>query len=166
MVTVSISVISLTSGTIVSITNYILTRLIKYVTLYERHETYTKFNLSVALKLVLATFINTGLIPLFVNYQTKNWFTRSGLIDDIFYNTISVCFVGPLFNVINIGRIYKWIIRYIETKKGDKTKMSQRQLNALFEGPPIDISARYSSSMLLVLLSCFYVTLLPIIPVI
>jgi len=44
--------------------------------------------------------------------------------------------------------------------------MNQKELNELFEGPPVDMAQRYSSSMLLLMLSCFYVTLIPLLPVI
>ena len=39
-------------------------------------------------------------------------------------------------------------------------------MNALFEGEPLDMAQRYCNAMLLMLLSAFYVTLIPFIPVI
>jgi len=90
------TLISIVNSSIISLINLFLNRAVRFLTLYECHETYTKFNLSVALKLILSMFINTALIPFFVNYNKEEWFVRSGLITDIFFNTIAICFISPL----------------------------------------------------------------------
>jgi hypothetical protein len=85
-----ITLISIVGSSIVSLVNFLLNKIVRYLTLYERHETYTKYNLSVAIKLVLAMFANTALIPFVVNYSTENWFIRSGLVSDVFFNTLAI----------------------------------------------------------------------------
>lgn len=85
-----ISLINIINGLAVSTINYSLGQIVRYLTNIERQTTYTKHDLSISVKLVFATFINTGLIPLAVNFTVKNWFTQTGLVVDIFFNTVSV----------------------------------------------------------------------------
>jgi|LauGreDrversion4_2_1035121.scaffolds.fasta_scaffold297722_1 hypothetical protein len=47
--------------------NLCLLLLIKKLTEYERHRTYTAYNFSVAFKLTLAQFLNTAIIPVIIN---------------------------------------------------------------------------------------------------
>ena len=155
----------LTSLVVVAI-NVFLGRIVRILSAKEYHSTYTKYHLSVSFKLVLAMFVNTGLIPLFVNLGKENWFNSSGLIVDIFYNTLSVAFISPLMYLINPNVAIKKIKQWVERAKGEKSKMSQRQANALFEGPPLDMAQRFANTMLLLLLTLFYFHLLPILPLI
>lgn len=66
-------------------TNFLLSRLARVFANFERHRTWTEYNLSVANKLTFFTILNTGLVPILVNWDTDNWFTAGGLVDDIFY---------------------------------------------------------------------------------
>ena len=59
-----IRLISLGASFLVTIINIILENIIRSLSSYEKHETHTKFSISFGSKLLLATFINTGLIPL------------------------------------------------------------------------------------------------------
>jgi len=52
---------------IILLINYCLLLLIKKLTEYERHRTYTAYNFSVAFKLTLAQFLNTAIIPVIIN---------------------------------------------------------------------------------------------------
>jgi len=99
--TVSIRAISIVTSFFVVFVNVILGRVVRLLSAYEKHETYSGYNLSVAIKLSTALFINTGIVPLFVNFGRNNWFDKGGLMVDIFYNTLSVCFVSPIFYYIN-----------------------------------------------------------------
>jgi len=40
------------------------------LTAKERHETYTAYNLSIALKLMLARFVNTAIVPVIINIKS------------------------------------------------------------------------------------------------
>lgn len=138
----------LTSFFVVAI-NVAMGRIVRILSAYEKHETYSKYHLSVAVKLTIALFLNTGISPLFVNYGRKNWFDSSGLMVDIFYNTITISFISPLVYLFNPVYIIKRIRMYLEEKKGEASKLTQRQANALFEGPPLDMAQRYANTMLL-----------------
>jgi len=69
-------------------------------------------------------FVNTAMIPLFVNLGKENWFVSSGLVVDTFYNTLSVGFISPLFYIINPVHIIKWIRQKVEVFKAGASKMT------------------------------------------
>lgn len=81
--------------------NVVLGRIVRILSAYENHETYSKYHLSVSIKLSTVMFINTGILPMFVNWGKENWYDSGGLMDSIFYNTLSVCFVSPIFYYFN-----------------------------------------------------------------
>jgi hypothetical protein len=69
---------------------------VRYLTQKERHETHTASNLSVAVKLTLARFVNTAIIPVIVNVRKDRWFVDGGLVSDIFFIMISISFIDPI----------------------------------------------------------------------
>ncbi|CAI2383230.1 unnamed protein product [Moneuplotes crassus] len=148
----------------VSCTNIALGKLIRSISNIENHHKYSTYHLSVSIKLTFATFINTGISPLLVNFGTSNWFHSNGLAVDVFWNTFSVCFIGPLLYLLDPAYLYKLYRISSEKKKGDQSILTQRQANLLFEGPQIDMAQRYSNSMLLLCLAMMYSYLFPIIP--
>ena len=103
---------------------------------------------------------------MFVNYGRKNWFKSGGLMVDIFYNSIAISFISPLFYLFDPGYLSNRIKVWMEEKKGEESKMTQRQANTLYEGPALDMAQRYSNTMLLLCMGVFYVFPLPIISVI
>ena len=151
----------LTSFLVVTI-NVVLSRVVRKLTAKEVHATYTKYHLSVSFKLVAAMFINTALIPLFVNLGSKAYFIDWGLVMNIFYNSITYAFITPFFYFANIGHIIKKIKRCIEENKGENSKMTQRQANDLWTGPPLDMAQRYANTMTFFLIVLFYSFLSPI----
>ena len=111
-------------------------------------------------------FVNTGLIPLALNYDKNDWFVSSGLVPDVFSNVIAVSFVGPIIYFISPRHLYNKYIIWKQKKRGIKANLSQRQLNKLSEGPLIDMAQRYSTTMLLLMMSAFYTVLIPVIPIV
>lgn len=111
--------LSFATSLIVVVFNNILVILIRRFSMSERHETYTKYNLSVAFKLTVATFLNTAIIPLVVNIdQDEEWFANGGLVVDIFYNFISVGFVTPLLYFLDVFFIIRLLKRCMASRKG------------------------------------------------
>ena len=109
-------------------------------------------------------FINTGILPMIVNWGKENWYDNGGLMDCIFYNTLSVWFVSPIFYYLDPEYIYQRIKMWIEEWKGKKSKLTQRQANDLFMGPNVDMAQRYANTALLLFLTVFYCFPLPIMP--
>lgn len=97
---------------IVVIFNNTLIILIRKFSSSEKHETHTKYNLSVAFKMTVATFVNSAIIPLVVNIdQNTDWFANGGLVVDIFYNFVSIGFVTPLLYIFDTFFIIRFIKR-------------------------------------------------------
>jgi len=101
-----------------------------------------------------------------VNHNEKYWFSSTGLISDIFYNTLSICFVGPILYFYDPTHLLKVCKRKREVKKGDKSTLTQRELNELYEGQEISLENRYTSAFLIILVCSTYTVLLPILPII
>lgn len=51
--------------------NAILGRIIRYFSSQEKHPTYSAYHMSVAIKLSIAMFLNTGIIPILSNIKTS-----------------------------------------------------------------------------------------------
>ncbi|CAI2379656.1 unnamed protein product [Moneuplotes crassus] len=134
--------------------------------MYEGHDTYTSYTLSLTIKMVTTLYINTAIIPLCVNYEEKFWFSGTGLIADIFYNTLAICFLSPLMYLFDPFCLLKTCKRWKENKKGEKSKLTQRQFNELFEGQEMSLESKYTSAFLILLVCCTYTVLLPILPLI
>jgi hypothetical protein len=154
------------NASIVALINFIFGRIVRILSSYEVHETYTNYNLSVALKLTFTRFINTGLIPLAVHFDSEDWFNTSGLATDIFVISIAIAFFSPIIDLLEPMWLLNKIIRCREKRKGKDCKLSQEALNKLYEAPPIDMAQWYCDTYLLLTVSFFYISLVPIISVI
>lgn len=92
---------SIIASVFVIIVNIALKTVIRKVSLYEKHDTYTSHNISVAFKLTLARFINTAIVPLLINRGFENWLKPGGLVNDIFFLILSISFLDPILYLIN-----------------------------------------------------------------
>ena len=66
----------------VSAANEGLKFIVRRFSLAEKHETLTKLNVSVAIKLTIARFINSSVILVITNGDPKNWFKGGSLAYD------------------------------------------------------------------------------------
>lgn len=101
----------LISCTVVGI-NSVLKIVIRKFSSYEKHDTITSTQISIALKLTIARFINTAVIPIIVNYDVNQWFTRGGLVEDVLIILLTIAFLDPIMYLINFSRIYKNVLIY------------------------------------------------------
>lgn len=85
---------------ITAVVNVILAKVLIYQTAQEKQPTYSDYNISLAFKLSIAMFCNTGIIPLLANIKTDQWFTSGGLVADVFYKLLTVCFFSPIFSYV------------------------------------------------------------------
>ena len=99
--------VNLVSSIITMVINILLDIVIRRLSSFEKHRSYTNYHLSVAIKLMTSTFINSALLPFFNNIEKEDWFTNNGLAMTIFYNTISVSFVSTLLYFFNFGYFIK-----------------------------------------------------------
>ena len=158
--------VSTITSLFVSVFNAIIESIIMSLSNFERHTSHASYSSFVAPKLALALFINTGLTPLLVNIRNHDWFNSSGLVIDVIFNTISVCYVYPLLEFYTFGYFKNKFIIWMERRKGDKSYYTQREMNKLHEGDEICIANMNAYAMLLIMISAFYVTLVPFLPLI
>ena len=90
----------------------------------EKHETYTSYNLSVALKLTIGRFVNTSIVPIIVNISSDRWFTNGGLVSDIFYIMLSISFLDPILYYFDVFYFLRLIKRWWERRKGANSIMT------------------------------------------
>ena len=159
-----VRLVSFGTSIVAIIVNAVLNWIIRLLSSFEKHMTYTRYHLSVATKLMMATFINIALLPLINNLDKEDWFDNGGLANTIFFNVISVSFVSPILSFFNFGYLLKRFSMWRELRKGIESKLTQRQANDLFEGPALDIATTYAQSGLIFLLVSFYTPIVPILP--
>ncbi|CAI2384536.1 unnamed protein product [Moneuplotes crassus] len=162
--TLIIILISFGSSIIISVNNTILFHLVVYLSGFERHETHTKYNASISLKLAICMTINSGFTPFFVNFGKHHWFGRKGLAIDIFL-ILSTSFISPtvcLFDPVKYWRKFRY---WYEERKGEKSMKTQREANEMSEGIDWEIPHYYGLSMSILLITCFYTPLIPILPI-
>jgi len=93
---------------VIVITNKLLVNIVRTLSIKEKHETYTEYNLSVAFKLTFCRFINTAIVPVIVNLTADKWFVDGGLISDAFSIMISIAFIEPVQYVLDVGALIKY----------------------------------------------------------
>jgi len=97
---------------VVIIINNMLLSVVRILSVKERHETHTGYNLSVAFKLALVRFINTAIVPTVVNAASDGWFTTGGLVSIYFSIMISMSVTTPLTNFLDVGVIITALKRW------------------------------------------------------
>ena len=68
--------ITIISSLVILIMNKLLAIFIVFFTKLEKHHTNTEYEISTAFKLAIATFINSALIPLFINSSRDEYFSQ------------------------------------------------------------------------------------------
>ena len=99
--------LSFTASFSVAAANYALVFITRRFSLSEKHETLTKLNVSVALKLTIARFLNSSIILVLTNGDPKLWFKGGSLAYDA---TVLICimvFQAPVLYVMNPKGIIK-----------------------------------------------------------
>ncbi len=105
---------------VIIIVNKSLNTIVRTLSIKEKHETYTAYNLSVAFKLTLVRFINTAIVPVVVNAYSGRWFIEGGLVQDIFSIMISISFTDPILYVLDFGEVVRAVKKWYYINQGDK----------------------------------------------
>lgn len=114
---------------VIIIVNTMLKTIVRTLSIKEKHETYTEYNLSVAFKLTFCRFINTAIVPMIVNINIDTWFSNGGLISDIFSIMISISFVEPIMYIFDVGALIRELKRKFYKGQGDKCLLTQAEAN-------------------------------------
>ena len=96
---------------VVMVINSSLRKVIRKLTIREKHETYTAYNISVASKLTITRFFNSAIVPVLVNTYSgaEKWFEDAGLMSDVFMLMVSLSFIRPIKEMLNIGTFYRFL---------------------------------------------------------
>ena len=135
--------------------------IVRRFSLFERHETKTKMNISVAFKLGFLRFCTSSICYLLVHKNAYNWYVGADLVYDV---TMILAFlaIGPLITLFDAVVIIKKCTRCYEKSKGDDCKLTQREANELYEGSVIDVENNLSNFLNLILTCLFYSPLVPV----
>ena len=88
-----ITALSFLCSFVIMAVNKSLLTAVRTLSIKEKHETYTAYNLSVAFKLTFVRFINTAIVPCIVNISSDRWFVKGGLVEDYSSIMISLSFI-------------------------------------------------------------------------
>ena len=157
----TVKFISALASFIVVFVNTVLIYVIRRFSIYEHHETQTKMNVSVAIKLTIARFLNSSVILVITNRDPKTWFDGGDLVYDASLLIMIMVFQQPFMYLINIPGWIRWIKIIIEKGKEDDCKLTQREANLLCEGPPIDVANNVANFMNLMMTCIFYSPIIP-----
>jgi hypothetical protein len=92
------------------------------------------------------------------------WSNR-GLTNDAWFILIANIFSAPILALVNPAHFYRfWVRRKIRNGSYDETKTiyTQAEANFWFEGPPLDIAQEYANFTKTVMVSLFFMTILPL----
>jgi len=109
--------------------NQSLRTVVRTLSIKEKHETYTAYNLSVAFKLTFVRFINTAIVPCIVNISSDRWFVKGGLVNDAFSIMTSISFTEPITYVFDVGAIIRQLKRKMYKNQGEKCLLTQAEAN-------------------------------------
>ncbi|KAM3134512.1 hypothetical protein pb186bvf_013326 [Paramecium bursaria] len=164
---------SLTTSTIVALTNTIVGIMIRMFAGKETHKKQTNYFVSVGRRLSYLFFINMVLTTYFSNSLSFNedeytisWKNsiQELMVNDFFFLFITNTYLSSIFNYFDFVWGYRLIRRYMAEQDllNDQCSLSQQDLNSLFEGHPVDMALRYAN---VVKLMFFTAAVSPILPV-
>ena len=154
------SLMSLGPALEVVIINMLLSRITRIFTGYEKHTTNTSYNTSVAVKLTIALFLNSALVPLVVHWG--DFYSRHGLAEEANYVMLANALFYPIAYVLNPHWLVRWGCGRLELRKQQHCMLTQLEANKLLEGRHLDMPQRYASFMKTYLLTLVYAPMLPL----
>lgn len=113
------------------------------MSIYERDYTTIKYQTSLAFKSILASLVNSILIPIVANRFIKNnIYDKNGLTDDIFMLGLTNAFVTPILKYIDGYYFYTKILQWLKCKpskffyyySASKLYSNQMELNQCMTG--------------------------------
>ncbi|CAD8059583.1 unnamed protein product [Paramecium sonneborni] len=158
-----VKVIAQIASISIIVINALLAMIIKSVSIFEKFSTQTGYNISLASKSSMAQFINTAVITFAIStWVTKNIYGAGGLVYNQTYVFISNAFIPGIVQLLDAGTISKWLFKYLEKRKGNKSIKTQKQLHDLYEKPIFDISTAYAVVLKNMYVVAFYASVIPL----
>lgn len=159
--------VSLLFSIINNIFNYIITQVMVLLSNKEKNVSQTRYLLSLSIKLSIFTFLNTGPLPVLVNYATNDESSKQIIIKNSLFIFIINSISTPFMYIINPFGIIRWykrrnIEKNIEKNPNYYIDMTQGELNTIFEYTDICLSFKYAYITKTIALVVFYLPILPL----
>ena len=133
------------------------------VTARERHASTTALNISVAFKLTVGRFINSSILLVIIHSGHGGiWFEEGQLAAQASVLIILMALSNPIVYVIDPAGLIKKVQKYLEQRKGEDCKMTQREANALCEGTKLDVANNLSAYFAMILTCMFFSPIIPL----
>jgi len=145
----------------VIIVNGLLVFVMRRFSTLEEHSTLTNVNVSVAVKLTIARFLNSSLVLLFVNHDADRWFKNGNLAYDATVLIGLLAVQAPLKTLLWPFGLLKKIKVCLAKRKGKDCKLTQREANMLMEGTTTDVANSISEFLNMIMTCVFYSPILP-----
>ena len=98
---------------LISRSYWLISEAIKYLSLYERDYTTIKYQTSLAIKSIIASLVNSIVIPMIANrFIKQNIYSKNGLADDIFMLGLTNAFVPPVLKLIDGAYFYSKFMQW------------------------------------------------------
>jgi putative effector of murein hydrolase LrgA (UPF0299 family) len=110
-------------GMIISVINISLARTVRFFGKLEKFDSYTSYNTSVAIKLVVAMFVNTAIIALIVYWD--DWYGADSLIAEVYNIVLANAIMSPLLYFFSVGYIVRLVRQWYHVRQGEKSKLTQ-----------------------------------------
>ena len=154
-------IMSLILSIITSVIDVVLEIVLDILTQIEKQSSWTDYYLSYSVKLTIFTFLNSAVLPL----VSELVFTQSDgyyiLISNMLMKFALNAVITPVMWTLNVGYYMKLIQICLIEKKILKGSKSQKDLNALYELPSMNVSAKYSYIFKTLLMSFLYIPIFP-----
>mmetsp|Transcript_52582 Transcript_52582/g.118380 ORF Transcript_52582/g.118380 Transcript_52582/m.118380 type:complete len:1132 (-) Transcript_52582:28-3423(-) len=124
------SVLGVLPALAVGIANIICVQAANRLGVKEFHDTFTSEQLSITLKMTVALTINTSGALFFVNAKPDEWYSNTGLANNVLYILLLTSFIPPLIQLLDP----KQCILYFKRRKLTDEKI--QEWNAELKGPP------------------------------
>ena len=159
--TVLLYVISFGITGVTSVIDIVLEIVLEKLTKWEKQTTWTNFYLSYSLKLTLFSFLNSAVIPIVCELVINKSNGYQFLINNMLMKFLVNAFVTTIMWTINVGCVLK-LFRQCIIERKDKIHYNQKELNEIYELPPMNVAAKYSYIGKTLLMSFLYVPIFPL----
>jgi len=159
--TLLLYVISFGITGVTSVIDIILEIVLEKLTKWERQTTWTNFYLSYSLKLTLFSFLNSAVIPIVCELVINKSNGYQFLINNMLMKFLVNAFVTTIMWTVNVGCVLK-LFRQCLIERKDKINYNQKELNEIYELPPMNVAAKYSYIGKTLLMSFLYVPIFPL----
>ena len=164
------SFFSMIFATSVYIINLILKKLIIETARLRKHKSYTAESKNIFRLISASQFLNTAFVGFFSqlialyssSFDISDPISFTPLLRNMFFIFLFNSILNPLFTIFDPLYIYKFFKRKLIERNPGNCKLTQHELNRLYEEPEFDFPTKYASIMKTLFITAFYGPFIPI----